>query len=291
MSERAMTVYLGKYRNLRHYVHPVTGQALPGVTTVLEALDKPGLDNWKVTTTAEYAVKNRHLLVQLDEPAALQMVQGASNRQANSAADKGTDVHSILEDLANGVAVVRTPQNGWVIDTWEALNREFDVQVLEIEPTFWNPGIQRNPETGELELGYAGSADLLALVDGVLTVLDWKTMGSGIYGEVALQTCGYGMAPYILRPDGTEIDVRATYGEVQQTMAVWLRPEDNGPVYVGKAGWSLIPLIYDELTWLSFRAVRIAWEWQNVWSEDAVGKPLNKTNIGTKRAKARKAVA
>lgn len=282
-----MTTYINR---VRHYIHPITGETAPGVTSVLDALDKPALDYWKVETAAQYAVDNRHLLVQMDEAAAKQMVMGASNRSSTTAAEKGTDVHAILEDLANGVSVLRTPQNGWVIDAWEALNREFKLEVLEVEPTFWHPGVLTG-EDGKPMLGYAGSADIIALVDGILAVLDWKTVQSGIWGDVSLQLCAYGMAPYIIRPDGTVLDFRAEYGEVQETYAVWLRPEDTGPKYVGKAGWSLIPMQYDETTWLTFKAARIAWEWQNVHSQGAVGKPINSSHIGAKRAKARKAVA
>jgi predicted RNA-binding protein YlqC (UPF0109 family) len=274
MSARDMTVTIDY---ARHYQHPTTGQTVPSVTTVLGALDKSALLNWAVDETATYAVDNLHLLTQLDRRAALELVKGARWRKTGEAADKGTDAHSILEDLARDVIVLNNNHNSWVLNCWDQLSEEFEIEVLEAEPTFWNG-----------EIGYAGSADLVARVNGELAVLDYKTSGSGVYGETSLQLAAYAMSPTIIRPDGTEIDFRATYGEVQRTYTVWLRPEDNGK-YVGKAGWSLLPMRYDDVVWRAFRATRIAWEWLNVDSKVAVGKPMNSTHIGSKRRKARKA--
>lgn len=286
MTDRAMTLTVN---GGRQYQHPVTGQMVPSVTSVLDALGKDALVNWKVDVTAEYAVDNLQILGQLDRAAAIDLVKRAQYRSSKTAAERGTDVHAILEDLARGVAVLRTPTNGWVLDAWEALNREFKIEVLEVEPTFWHPGIITG-EDGQPELGYGGSADLVALIDGVLAILDWKTTASGIWPETCLQLCAYGMAPTIIRPDGQVVDFRATYGEVQETYAVWVRPDDSdAPKYVGPAGWSLIPMHYTEDVWRAFRAARIAWEWQNVTSKGTVGKPINETPL--KRVKARKSVA
>ena len=40
------------------YKHPHTGDVVPGVTTVLKRLDKPGVLQWAVDNTAAYAVAN-----------------------------------------------------------------------------------------------------------------------------------------------------------------------------------------------------------------------------------------
>jgi hypothetical protein len=274
MSVREMTVSID---NVRHYRHPVTGELAPSVTAVLDALDKAALLHWAVETTAQYALDNLEVLSKLDRRTALDMLKGSRYRKSGDAADKGTDAHAVLEDLARGATVLNNNHNSWVLNCWEQLTAEFDIEVLEVEPTFWNG-----------EQGYAGSADLVARVDGELAVLDYKTSGSGVYGETSLQLCAYSMAPQIIRPTGEVIDFRETYGEVQRTYTVWLRPEDNGK-YVGKAGWSLLPMRYDETVWRAFRAARIAWQWLNVDSKAAVGRPLNSTHIGSKRRKARRA--
>lgn len=270
MSTRAMTLTVN---GGRQYQHPVTGQMVPSVTSILGSLDKPALLNWAVDTTAQYAADNVEVLAKLDRSSAVDLLKGARWRTTRSAADAGTDAHSVLEDLANGTPVVRTEHNGWVLDCWDGLNREFDIEVLETEPTFWNG-----------EEGYAGSADLVALVDGELAVLDYKTSGSGIYAETCLQLAAYAMAPTIIRPDGTEIDFRKEYGEVLRTYAVWLRPEDHGK-YIGRAGWAMYPMRYDDVVWRAFRATRIAWEWLNNDSKGAVGKPMNAQPLKRSRRK------
>lgn len=285
-AERAMTLTVN---GGRQYQHPVTGQMVPSVTSVLDALAKDALVNWKVDVTAEYAVDNVEILARLDRAAAIDLVKRAQYRSSKTAAERGTDVHAILEDLARGVQVIRTPSNGWVLDAWEALNREFDIEVLEVEPTFWHPGIVTD-EDGNPDLGYAGSADLVARINGVLAVLDWKTTASGIWPETCLQLCAYGMAPQIIRPTGEVVDFRETYGIVQETYAVWVRPDDtDSPKYVGPEGWALIPMHYTEKVWRAFRAARIAWEWQQVDSKGTVGKPINANPL--RRGKARKSVA
>lgn len=270
MTERAMTLTVN---GGRQYQHPVTGQMVPSVTSILGALDKAALMNWAVDTTAQFAVDNLDVIQRLDRASAVDLVKGARWRTTRSAAEAGTDAHAVLEDLAKGVDVLPTDHNGWVRDCWRELNEEFDIEVLEVEPTFWNG-----------DVGYAGSADLVALVDGELAILDWKTSGSGIYAETCLQLCAYAMAPTIIRPDGTEVDFKATYGTVQRTYGVWVRPEDNGK-YIGRAGWSLLPMKYDDVVWRSFRATLIAWQWLNVDSKGAVGKALNSQPLRRTRRK------
>lgn len=249
----------------RQYRHPNTGEVVPSVTTVLGVLDKPALMNWAVDITAQYAVDNLDVLNRLDRTSAVDLVKGARGRNTKSASEKGTDAHAILEDLGKGASVLRSEHNGWVLDCWDQLNQEFNIEVLEVEPTFWNGGV-----------GYAGSADLVAWVDGELAIVDYKTAGSGVYAETCMQLCGYAMAPTIIRPNGEEIDFQATYGEVQRTYAVWLRPDDEGK-YVGPAGWSLLPMRYDQEVWRAFQAAAILWRWQTEHSKGAVGKGLNET--------------
>jgi hypothetical protein len=260
VTEREMTLSVN---GERQYRHPNTGEMVPSVTNILGVMDKEALNNWAIDTTAQFAVDNLDVLNRLDRDSALSLLKGARWRSSKSAAEKGTDAHAILEDEGKGVSVLRTPLNGWVLDCWAGLNREFDIEVLEVEPTFWNG-----------DVGYAGSADLVARVDGELAVVDYKTSQSGVYGETSLQLCAYAMAPTIIRPNGEEVDFQATYGEVQRTYAVWLRPDDDGK-YVGPAGWSLLPMKYDQETWRAFQAAVILWQWKNVQSKGAVGKALN----------------
>ena len=42
----------------RAYIHPITGECVPSVTTVLKVVHKKELDGWAARMAADYAMKN-----------------------------------------------------------------------------------------------------------------------------------------------------------------------------------------------------------------------------------------
>ena len=87
----------------RHYVHPVTGQQVPSVTSILNVMDKPALVPWACKSVAEFAVANKDSWVGLPDDAAIDMLKKSPYRTRDKAASVGTDAHSVLELLANGI--------------------------------------------------------------------------------------------------------------------------------------------------------------------------------------------
>ena len=177
----------------RFYQHPVTGQQVPGVTTVIDVLSKPALPRWAAKETATFAVENRNAWAQLDDAAAIDLLKGALWRLSGSAMSKGTEVHSLAEKLLMNQQVDFIPpeiQNSvrGVAQIIEWLKPE----VLHMEASVWN-----------MTKGYAGTADVIAKIDGEIWLLDWKT-SKDVYPDMGLQLAAYSNAEVIIKPDGTE---------------------------------------------------------------------------------------
>lgn len=88
----------------RFYTHPVTGEQLMSVTTVLGATSgKPWLTAWAARIAAEYAVDNLSVVADLiareGRDAAVELVKDEAKRLRQRKADAGTYVHDVQEAL------------------------------------------------------------------------------------------------------------------------------------------------------------------------------------------------
>ena len=88
----------------RHYTHPVTGDRLVSVTTVLSATDgKSYLVPWSARLAAEFAVDNLALLTELvardGRSAAVDLVKEQAENLRKRKADAGSYVHAVSEAL------------------------------------------------------------------------------------------------------------------------------------------------------------------------------------------------
>lgn len=167
-----------------------TKKWLARVTTILATLNKEALIPWAVGQAMD-ACRERILpgqtytQEQLEE--ILEWAKGASDRTKTEAAGHGTRAHKLIEaylhtgtwpDLENEHLAV---QNSIALfqEWWAA--QKFRVTDLEAY-------------VADLEMGYGGTVDCLALdQDGHLVLLDWKT-SKAIYPEMELQVVGYGGA-------------------------------------------------------------------------------------------------
>lgn len=107
----------------------------------------------------------------------------------------GTRVHAAIEMLVNGEEVAmsdpfKDPYGEraemealtfeeyhavWTFqEWWKEFTAEHEVEVIETEFALWS-----------WKLGFAGTVDLLAKVDGVYTIMDWKTSKSVYLGHKA----------------------------------------------------------------------------------------------------------
>lgn len=178
----------------------VDGESLPSVTHILQVIGKPALINWAAnqerTLVSEAAADLYEDLARLPKPmprtAYLTTLQSrlgkvkAHKRELEKAADIGTQVHALVEwklrvQLGQHVGleprVVDDAQ--WAFMAWEDWAKSVNLKPKFIEQTVYSR-----------VHGFAGTMDLLADVNGVETLVDFKT-GKAIYAEALLQNVAY----------------------------------------------------------------------------------------------------
>jgi hypothetical protein len=157
----------------RHYQSP-DGVLVPSVTNVIGILDKPALPRWSAKMVAETAYRMRHSLAEMSESEAVDMLKGSPWSKSKRAADRGTDIHGYLEARLNGWEAPELSSDAVpykaAADAWLVAH---DIEVVATEQTMFHPL-------------YAGTCDLVATIDGTLTIADFKT-SKAIYDEAALQ--------------------------------------------------------------------------------------------------------
>jgi hypothetical protein len=238
-----------------HWYEDADGTRIPGVTTLIgDGLPKPALVGWGIKSVAEYAVDNWDDLHDLPPTDQLKRLKGAPYADRDKAARRGTEVHAIAEDLAWGRPAEVPPElDGHVrsyldfLDTWEPV-------PVVTESVVYN-----------LDVGYAGSLDMIADVAGERWLLDVKTTRSGVYGDTAFQLAAYRHASRMLA--------------AEDMMPVDMIEVDRcGVIHVTATGYALVPVkadldVFDEF--LSIRQVAIA----SKSSRGYVGQPLERQAV------------
>tara|TARA_Y100000310_G_scaffold344943_1_gene460661 strand:- start:4428 stop:5186 length:759 start_codon:yes stop_codon:yes gene_type:complete len=183
----------------------VDGLELPNVTTLTNVLDKPALVGWaervgiaamreqvKETLTTRVIVHPTDEW--LDNCAA--NAKGATRREVDVAADKGTSIHALIEEVIKGVLIpVIPPEYQQPIANFVLWYNNSNIATLEFSEVMVYSAKYR----------YAGTVDAVGRTkDGQLILLDWKT-SNGLYKETALQLAAYCQAYCemngILHPD------------------------------------------------------------------------------------------
>lgn len=103
------------------------------------------------------------------------------------AGDIGSQVHALIEWTLRARLCqepgpspsVTSKKAEWALASWQRWANSVDLKPIAVEQTVYS-------ETH----GYAGTMDLLALVNGEAVVLDWKT-GKAVYNEAHLQNAAY----------------------------------------------------------------------------------------------------
>lgn len=188
------------------YKHPLNGDVVPGVTTVLKKLDKPGVLQWAVDNTAAYAVANIDALMSRTEEQGYgflrwywkrdplqsddQDIRNYSNGVLRDAADLGTLMHDWVA-ADHGAQpypdVTFAPEYFWeMVAEWDKWREENNVEPIFTETTFWSE-----------QYGYAGTADGLWRVNGTLMLIDVKT-SRNVWDEHYMQLSALGACDYAL---------------------------------------------------------------------------------------------
>ena len=103
-------------------------------------------------------------VTQVMKPLSDEKYKDVDQEVLDAAAKRGTAVHSACEFFGLYGAEEIEPEYQPYFDAFLAWNREHEIEYIETEQAIWHK-----------QLLYAGTLDLIALVDGVLTLVDYKT--------------------------------------------------------------------------------------------------------------------
>lgn len=191
------------------------GETLMSITTALGAMDKPGLRTWERQQVAAFAVAHAEQILAKDEEVAYRYlmavpkfltpqkhdelppemdVWNAPEFVLNELAEAGTWIHEYIEQhlLGNFTPPIYRDDHYQMVEAFHAWEADHDIEVLSTERTVFGDR-------------YAGTADLMARIDGVVTLADFKTSKT-VYESHKAQIGAIGAAITTARevPEGTE---------------------------------------------------------------------------------------
>ena len=213
-----MTIRRVDHGNSHRYENVETGARIPGVTTMLNGVPKPGLINWAGEATADYAIDHWEELSALPLSERRRRLVKSRDEAKDKARMRGTKIHKLAERLSAGQRV-RVPEGleGYVEQCCRFLD-EFNVQPVLTEFVVVSH-----------EYDYCGTGDLIADLlddedpdgDMIRWLIDYKFTRSGIFGETALQLAGYRYADaYVDQETLEEHPIPA----VERCGGVWITP-------------------------------------------------------------------
>lgn len=199
----------------RGYKNPKTGEVVPGVTTVLDALDKGGILPWHIEQTIAYAVTHLDDLMNRTEEQGMGFLRYKtrpsqkkineildtyddeallySGLVLNDLAELGTWIHNYIDEDMND-RFTPEPVNHIHVELMDAYHQLRNAHLFE--PLLTEVTIFGN--------GYAGTADYLGKIDGMMTLGDWKT-SRRVYDSHESQLAALGAGETMFRevPEGT----------------------------------------------------------------------------------------
>jgi hypothetical protein len=246
---------LGLSRTAGHVYSFNTGSEvfspLPSVTTVIGVIDKSGpLLGWAKREVSNAALRNLDVLSKMvltaGPESAARWLATIPGYQRDTAADIGTRIHRLVEQLARGTEPEVTAEEAPFVAGYRRFLAAYQPRFLAVEEMVCS-----------LRHQYGGTLDALAIIGGETWMLDVKS-GAGVYPETALQLAGYANADFIGRP-GTPRRFRLP------------RASRFGVVHVRPEGARLIEYRVGRDTFAAFLEARRLYAWQHGPAKTAVG--------------------
>lgn len=236
------------------------GRELPSVTSVRRMAGIPhGLHQWSITQVINKALDNlpsifaRLASGAAADPGQVALIRTELRRGATEERDRSAQLGIAVHDAAaTGRSLTAVPP-----EVAPRLRQHLDwlkqsgAEVLAVEFQVWN-----------LEVGYAGTADLLVrFPDGSIWVVDLKT-GKGVYAEHSLQLIAYLMGEFVGN-DGVVDEARTALLHSVTGMAV---------LHLTNAGWEFQAIRADSRCWNAFRGLLAfaTWMWAHEKAADVV---------------------
>lgn len=232
--------------------YEVDGTRYPSVTHILSCIGKPALINWAANqerTACLDAAADLYLDLCKVKPMSRTTYvatldgrigkQKAHRKQLEKAGEIGSQVHELIEwNLRHRLGQKVGPEPHVVDDAqWAFMAFQDWANSVRLKPIFIEQTVFSKAH------GYAGTMDVLAEVNGVPTLIDFKT-GKAIYAEAFLQNIAYQVA---LEEMGHR---KAEAGVIVRLPKVQTDPQFE----VG-----LVPPVADLFP--TFQAVKALWVW------------------------------
>ena len=244
---RSKTPVAGVHRTKAHQYYFNGAGPWPGVTSVTKVLDAPALTYWKMNQVAQAAIASAEQLIRDREAGKVDAAVKYLTTLSTSAMDRGSRIHAAIEQILRREPATVDPRDEAAVAgarAWlNAQAREHGLRPLEVEAFLLH-------ET----LGYGGTCDLIAELDGEVWLLDWKTGSSvatpdgTVYRDHRLQLAAYANAEFIARPNDPE----------RHALPAITR---YGLVHVTDGGTRLYEAAVTPRDWVAFRAALNLYAW------------------------------
>ena len=233
--------------------YPIDGELFPSVTTILDVIGKPALMNWAAKVEREMVLKvgcdlhvdSANIKPPMTGAAWLLTMNArlgkekASAKELKKAGDIGTQCHELIEWTLKGELMYEAGPSPrisdaaqWAFMAWQDWRQAAKLKPIAVEQVVYSRTHH-----------YAGTLDLLAEVDGVLTVIDWKT-GKAVYSEAHLQNAAYRQA---IREMG--------HGDPKQGLIVRLPKVETDPFF------EVVKAKPEDLMFPKFLDAKSVWTW------------------------------
>jgi hypothetical protein len=201
----------------RGHRYTLDGVATPGVTTLIkQGVPAPALMYWAARSVAEFVADSEpgaiDVMRRTGRQAMIRALKGVPFAKRDNAAARGTEVHHYAELLIKGHNVdVPDHLTGYVQSAVDFMNE-------------WRPApVCVEAVVASRKWRYCGTVDLICdLPDGRRALMDYKTTGSGIHGETALQLAAYRHAEVFVNG---EYELPLAELKIDCAYAVWLTPD------------------------------------------------------------------
>jgi hypothetical protein len=242
-------------RGSNHW-YKIDGNKADGVTTLIgDGTRKKALEAWGIRSVAQYAATHLDQLNEMramGEEAIVAALKQSPYTDRDQAANRGTEVHALAEELIHGRPVDVPPELAGHVNSYVRFLDDWQPEPILVERTVahrkWN---------------YAGTLDsVYRLADGRVVIADIKTSRSGIFAETALQLAAYRFAEVYLDDDGTERPM-ADLDIDDIGHGLWIRGDR----------YDVLPIPCDESVWRAFLHIAYGARWMRD-NKGIVGDPL-----------------
>lgn len=219
------------------------GLLVPSVTNVIDVMNKPYLQTWYAKMAAQEAVEvsKSHPGLMAQRPwKAVDYLKNAATRHTEKAASLGDTVHNIVEALSLGDNPAVPDEVAGYVDGWHQFVADFSPKFIRAEATCFG-----FVEGHAGELGYAGTTDFIASINGLTVIGDYKT-GRSIHTEAALQLSALAHSRFIADEQHAELSAM---------------PDIDGGVvlHLTANGYVLYPVDIFGEPWETFSHLRRIW--------------------------------